>query len=354
MQITVYPWVMEPTEVFETYWRFAAERQALYFNRLCDPDGVWTSDPILRSYRFTNAYRAADRVSQYLIKHVQYAEHRSQAPEDVFFRTILFKIFNRIETWEALERAHGPIEYSSTDLNLLSEALEGLMRRGESIYSAAYIMPSPNLGRGRKHENHLALLAMMMGDRLPHRLTQTQSLSAVYSALLDYPSLGRFLAFQFAIDLNYSTLIDFPEESFVVAGPGAVDGISKCFVETGQVSPEETIMDVYNAQSHAFADYKITFKSLFGRPLMPIDCQNLFCEISKYARVAHPERPGVSGRTRIKQGYKRSARALPEPFFPPKWQLNDAVGSVIQSYMPRPKRGRPSEIVEDRSLLRVG
>jgi hypothetical protein len=28
----------------------------------------WTSDPIIQVHKFTNAYRAADRVSQYLIK----------------------------------------------------------------------------------------------------------------------------------------------------------------------------------------------------------------------------------------------------------------------------------------------
>ncbi|WP_290947623.1 nucleotide kinase domain-containing protein [Hyphomonas sp.] len=318
---------MKPTEVFETYWRFAAERQALYFNRLRDPEGPWTSDPILQAYRFTNAYRAADRVSQYLIRHVQYNDQRSAAPEDVFFRTMLFKIFNRIETWEALEQSHGPIEFERVDFNLLSGTLEELMRRGQPVYSAAYIMPSPNFGHSRKHDNHLALLSKMMEDRLPRRLMQKPSLSEVYASLLEYPSLGRFLAFQFTIDLNYSALIDFPEASFIVAGPGAIDGISKCF-NSPTMAPEDIIMDVYETQAKAFADYGIQFQSLFGRPLMPIDCQNLFCEISKYARVAHPERAGVSGRTRIKQGYSRTAAALPTPFFPPKWNLNDEVADI--------------------------
>jgi len=318
---------MKPTEVFETYWRFAAERQALYFNRMRDPEGPWTSDPILQAYRFTNAYRAADRVSQYLIRHVQYNDQRSAAPEDVFFRTMLFKIFNRIETWEALEQSHGPIEFERVDFNLLSGTLDELMRRGQPVYSAAYIMPSPNFGHSRKHDNHLALLSKMMEDRLPRRLMQKPSLSEVYASLLEYPSLGRFLAFQFTIDLNYSALIDFPEASFIVAGPGAIDGISKCF-SSPTMAPEDIIMDVYETQAKAFSDYGIEFQSLFGRPLMPIDCQNLFCEISKYARVAHPERVGVSGRTRIKQGYSRAAAALPTPFFPPKWNLNDEVADI--------------------------
>jgi hypothetical protein len=62
---------MTPTVVFDTYWRFAAERLAMFYRRYSNPIGPWTSDPILRTYRFTNSYRAADRVSQYLIREVQ-------------------------------------------------------------------------------------------------------------------------------------------------------------------------------------------------------------------------------------------------------------------------------------------
>ena len=32
----------------------------------------WTEDPIIAQYRFTNVYRASDRVSQYLIQNVIY------------------------------------------------------------------------------------------------------------------------------------------------------------------------------------------------------------------------------------------------------------------------------------------
>ena len=60
----------------------------------------WTEDPILSVHRFTNTYRASDRVSQYVIRHVIY--DGSQKAEEVFFRTILFKLFNKIETGEAL------------------------------------------------------------------------------------------------------------------------------------------------------------------------------------------------------------------------------------------------------------
>jgi hypothetical protein len=139
--------------------------------------------------------------------------------------------------------------------------------------------------------------------------------------LLGYPGLGPFLAFQYAIDLNYSTLIDFSEADFVVAGPGALDGIAKCFGGTASLSAAAMIHHVTENQDEEFARRGLTFPGLFGRKLQPIDCQNLFCEVSKYARVAHPDIPGISGRTRIKQTYGRPSLVGREPLFPPKWRL---------------------------------
>ncbi|MEN6543667.1 nucleotide kinase domain-containing protein [Parvibaculum sp.] len=312
---------MEITPVYDTYWRFAAERQAIYMRRLSDPVGPWTADPILAAYRFTNAYRASDRVSQFLIREVQYHEDRSQEPREVFFRTLLFKIFNRIDTWLALERELGPLTWGATDLDDMTRVLDTLMAKGQRLYSAAYIMPAPALGHARKHANHLALIKRMLDDRVPERIRQARSLRSVFETLLRYPGLGPFLAFQYTIDLNYSTLLDHDESDFVIAGPGALDGIAKCFTHTGHRSPEEVIYWVYEQQERAFADAGLAFQILFGRRLQPIDCQNLFCEISKYARVAHPEIKGLSGRTRIKQSFRRTLDPLPPPMFPPRWNL---------------------------------
>ena len=62
------------------------------------------------------------------------------------------------------------------------------------------------------------------------------------------------------------------------------------------------------------------FQNLWGRPLQLIDCQNLFCEVDKYARVAHPEVAGASGRTRIKQKFTPRPAPIPQ-WYPPKWGL---------------------------------
>jgi hypothetical protein len=313
--------VIATTIAYETYWRFAAERLAILYRRRHDPVGPWTTDPILRAYRFTNVFRVTDRVSQYLIREIQYRADRSQEPREVLFRTILFKVFNKIETWEALECSHGPLSWRTVDLDAMDHTLSRRRADGHRIYSAAYMMPAPRFGRAIKHSNHLALIARMMADRLPERLRQAPDLRAVYERILAYSGLGRFLAFQYAIDVNYSSLLDFDEADFVIAGPGALDGISKCFRKTSGRSPEDIIRWVTDRQEIEFAQRGLYFDGLFGRRLQPIDCQNLFCEVSKYTRIAHPEIRGISKRQHIKQVYRRNPQDLPPLLFPPRWAL---------------------------------
>ncbi len=97
----------KPSRVLDTYWKFAAERQEIFFKRFRGDNPPFTQDAILQKYKFTNVYRASDRVSQYLIGKVIY--NGNYSPEDMFFRIMLFKIFNKIETWELLEDSFGEI-----------------------------------------------------------------------------------------------------------------------------------------------------------------------------------------------------------------------------------------------------
>jgi len=79
-------------------------------------------------------------------------------------------------------------------------------------------------------------------------------------------------------------------------------------------------------QEREFDRLGLDFQYLPGRRLQYIDCQNLFCEVDKYARVRHPDVLGRSGRTRIKQEYRHN----PEPidyWFPPKWALNEEIAT---------------------------
>ena len=329
---------LEPTEVYDTYWKFAAERQAVYFRRLFDSMGPWTDDPIIAQHRFTNAYRASDRVSQYLIRHVQYGAGdddpvRSQNSDEMFFRTILFKMFNKIETWQELEWKLGPLKWSNGNLQEVAEELDRMVVGGRSIYSGAYMIPNPPMGGDKKHWNHLTLLDQIMRARVWQHVEQNAvfyfGLRSVYDELAKIPSFGPFLAFQYAIDLNYSDMLICKESEFVVAGPGAIDGISKCFANAKEFKPDEIIAEMADRQDREFERLGLTFGGLFGRKLQLIDCQNLFCEISKYSRVSHPDVGGSAGRKRIKQKYRPASKLMELPFFPPKWGLNERIEACL-------------------------
>ncbi len=151
---------LRPTAVFDSYWRFAAERQAIFFRRLEDAPAPWTKDPILERHRFTNAYRAADRVSQFLIREVIYGNGRSQAEREILFRVMLFKLFNKIETWQLLEHQLGPLNWQDFDLQAYDHVLSRAKAHGTTLYSAAYIIPPVKWsgGDGVKHRGHLHLV----------------------------------------------------------------------------------------------------------------------------------------------------------------------------------------------------
>lgn len=351
----------KPSVVYDTYWKFAAERQAIYYRKLrgemlfadtcaiCNTTGTdkaWlntvdgagrcphrikvltiTKDPILAVHRFTNCYRASDRVSQYLIKNVQYVG--DQDPKEVVFRTLLFKIFNKISTWETLTNEFtkmGAFALVENDIHgdnsPIRRILDEAKNRGDTLYSAAYVMPSPG-NASSKHRAHLDLLASLDYNKI----LGATSLENLYHVLLSIPSFGPFLAFQFAIDLNYSNVFPdtaaFSEDSFVVAGPGARDGLKKCFVDPAGYTCEELIAWTTDRQEKEFERLGLTFETLFGRRLRLIDSQNLYCETSKISRLLHPDVEGVSRRTQIKQLYKPDPMPLSAPFFPPKWGLQE-------------------------------
>jgi len=318
--------LLSPTIVFDTYWKFATARQDIFFSRLRGEQRPWTTDPILQEHKFTNAYRASDRVSQYLIKNVIY--DGDQDIDEVFFRIMLFKLFNKIETWDLLCKYFGEISYKTFKKNYYDKVLTRAIESGTRIYSAAYIMPTG--GRGtkfdRKHRMHLDLIQKMMDDELPKKISQSSSMGKVFELLHCYHGLGDFLAYQYATDINYSTITNFPETQFAIPGPGAIDGIRKCFLKTGGLTDSEIIKVVMEHQEDEFERLHLNFRSLWGRNLMLIDCQNLFCETDKYARIKHPDFKGKTGRTKIKQKFNPNPVKI-KFWYPPKWELNDKIES---------------------------
>lgn len=307
--------------VYELYWKFAAERQRIFEARVAGIPWPWTQDRILQEYKFCNVYRAADRVSQYLIRNVAYREDDSRLADRIF-QIVAFRNFSNIATWESVIEILGRSPHiADLESDAFESALNESKDRNGGLYTGAFILCATNAyGRRIKHLNHVELFRdMFVRSSLAERILEAESLEEIYELLHAFPLMGDFMSYQMAIDLNYSENVNFSENDFTKPGPGALRGIKKVFSDFGGLTPQEVITWMVDHQEAEFARLGLEFNGLWGRPIQAIDAQNLFCETDKYCREAVPEL--ASARSRIKSRYA-AARDPMTLFFPPKWGIN--------------------------------
>src|SRR3954451_8843038 len=111
-------------ETYRYYFYFIQERMKIFWRRYEGWESSLTDDPILGKYKFTNVYRAQDRISQYLIRNVISEKERQFSDVENLLRIIVFKIFNNINTWEYLEGRLGEISIKTFDIDLITALLD--------------------------------------------------------------------------------------------------------------------------------------------------------------------------------------------------------------------------------------
>ena len=310
-------------EVFDLYWYFACERQNIFWKKINGDQAPWTHDKILQEYKFCNSYRVNDRVSQYLLKNVIYNGNKYNY-EDMLFRIILFKLFNKESTWELLSKNFGDILLKDFNTKKYSIVLENAISNGTKIYNDAYIScANKAFGYDRKHDNHLALLDKMFNiDKMQDKIIKCNTMQDAFNIIKGYPLIGNFMAYQLVTDINYSAFVNWKENEFTVAGPGSLRGIKKCFIDKGTMTNEDIIKYMYMHQDEEFKRLNLNFKIIGNRPLQLIDCQNIFCELDKYCRQALPDLK--SNRTKIKKHYVPKKDKI-EYIYPPKWEISRTI-----------------------------
>lgn len=306
-------------EIYDLYWYFANERQNIFIKKLNGDTPPWTNDPILKIYKFCNSYRVNDRVSQYLLKNVIY-NGKTYKDEDMLFRIILFKLFNKESTWELLIKEFKDITLSTFDMKEYSKVITNAINNNIKIYNDAYISCATKaFGYDRKHDNHLALLnKMFIIDKVQDKILKCTNMEQAFKIIKSYPLIGNFMAYQLITDINYSDIVDWKEDEFTVAGPGSLRGIKKCFIDKGNLSNEDIIRYMYHHQEEEFKRLNLDFKTIGNRKLQLIDIQNIFCELDKYCREKVPSLK--SNRTKIKKKYTPKQTKI-EYIYPPKWNI---------------------------------
>ncbi|MEJ7679651.1 MAG: nucleotide kinase domain-containing protein [Segetibacter sp.] len=331
-------------EAFQYYFYFIQERMKIFWKRYEGCGKKLTNDPILAKHKFTNVYRAQDRVSQYLIRNVISEKEEQFTDVDVLLRIIVFKIFNNIQTWEFLESKLGEITVKTFNVHIITQLLNERIKQ-VPIFSAAYMMTGTHEKYkmyDRKHEKWLRMVEqeLLIGKGF-ERIIKARSLNGVYNILLKCSFIGEFLAFQYAIDFNYSNVISFDENSFVKAGIGAIRGIKSVF-QILDLMHLKTVLNSLRITSIGINrnTASLDFKNLFGRQPQLIDLQNCFCETDKYLRVKMPEL--LVGNVRIKQKFDKPKGSIAY-LFPEKWGINKYIN---QCTFPPCRCSSPAKVIQ--------
>lgn len=279
---------------FDLFWKFVHERQEIWLRRhIKSQSPPWTEDSVLRRYRFTNVYRILDPGTQYVVEEILDSPHPRP---DRLFNCIIYRILGRRETHSAL----GVLELPSFTPSGFEHRLREIKNeKDHAVFTGAYtVAPYHQLGGRDKIEN-VSLLAERISkyiDRLIVDLEDTRDLREAYQALRDVPGLGRFLAFQVAVDLTYPltsnggrAFIPHSPDEWAVAGPGARRGLAILKKDKGLENLDVMTM-MHDNQIQEFERRGLNFSFLEDqngdRMLLSVaDIQNCLCEFSKYCRI---------------------------------------------------------------------
>ncbi|KAF8450433.1 hypothetical protein L210DRAFT_289907 [Boletus edulis BED1] len=292
MTVTINEREYRLTQAFDTFWRWAGERHAIDEKRRAGLPSPWSTDPILASNKFCNAFRVLDRVSQYIVAEV--IEKGPQRREEVTFRVLLFSTYTSIRTYETLRKNIQPFTWQAYKRANYERVLRDLYNKGTAIYTGAYQKPAPELGFAENFMNHLAFLEVLMRE-LPAQLRDAKYLADIFEYLLTYKSMGDFTAYQLVLNLSYSDVIHFCEHDFVVIGLGSRRGLQRCFRDAIPRSVEVDIVRWMQITQHEHFDrLGIKFNGLGpnGLPMMLCDIEHALCELDKYIRQCTKKSPG--------------------------------------------------------------
>ncbi len=258
---------------------FARLRHRLWLTKTYGED-AFPHDPdadVLAGSHYTNLWRELDRGTIYLTNVVQEA---GALEHDVVTNTVWYRLFNKIETNEALVKEFGSLRQAFTDPEQLFSYLSGR----EGNFTNAYIR-CPSTER-LCHEASTSELDEI-ADTVTAALGQLDW-KAARRALGRVYSIGAFLGDQLMMDLTYlggpvhQKLDLAPDDMFTPKfGPGARRGSDYC-LETGQGGPEQVLDDLRQAfddqpRPSTFAGV-ITYNQR--------ELEHTLCEYQKHVRFA--------------------------------------------------------------------
>lgn len=288
-------------EVLRLHHRWFFERYRIKKRKDAGEPQPWTTDPVLRDFRFTNVYREDDRESKYLIQNISTADMDF---ENKFYNTLLFRSYNK---WETMKRIGGPFNWDKIDIPTVFDNLKrieredpnyvfftnafntgGLKRASGSetiittwsderlvaenvdfdkipmfvmikpnktysdlfmapkIEAEAYVAANPQYRLIVRQDQNIPLrivklVQRLYAERFHEKVLGAKDQKECYDIISSVRGYGNFLAYQIFVDLTYIPGFKFSENEFTVSGPGCSLGLSYLFDDKDGMTDEEAL-----------------------------------------------------------------------------------------------------------------
>lgn len=288
--ITAYPHTdSQPLERF-AYW--ISERESIR-KRKAQGKKPYTTDPILRTYRFCNVRREDDRVTRWIATNWRTPNEYDPA---VWHAMLIARFIN----WPATLEECGYPEPWPRRRQDFAKRLIRWDAMGQQVFTGAYIV-STNGAKVGKVQHVLGLFQRaydQIGDRMPYVTTCHEA----YTKLRMVNGIGSFMAAQIVADVKYTPLLKEATDwyTFVAPGPGSLRGLNRVL--------GYGLQSTWTANGFAAAlrDLKHNTSRLvpWVAELHLQDLQNCLCEFDKYERVLH-------GQGKPRSQYRPSLDPLP-------------------------------------------
>ena len=263
------------------YW--VNERHAIYLKKERGELWPWTKDPILVKYKFTNVFRQLDRTTKDLCARLQ--ELRTSNKILVFSNIVIFRLFNRTETYDELFR-NGLCE--EWNCRYATKILENYKKRGNKVFTGAYMVTGGSLnGKGR---SKISMICEAIDDILrdTDTLLKNKTIQDMVGALREYNTVGGFVAYELATDMRHTTILHNAPDIMTWAnpGPGARRGLNRIHDRPlpSRVSEEQMVQEMRIILDHSMRKRKSHVPQLEMR-----DIEHSLCEFDKYMRVFNKE-----------------------------------------------------------------
>lgn len=263
------------------FFAFMAKREQLRLRKAAGGPWPWSDDEILNTYKFTNVKREHDRTTLWMRKHWT-GPHENRPAGEIIFNCALFRYFGTTEFAAAVGWQE------KFDAEAVVRVAGDRQRRGQKIFTGAYIIPSLGIRRAKHEAVCRIILASVWQSRfqLASVAQQTQSWRLVAERLRMLPGFGGtgFLAKEVLQDVMQTPVLRNANDrnTWCPAGPGARRGLNRVFDRPlHQQMPEPKAL---SEMIFLFEQSPAHLPS-FMPALELHDIQFQLCEFDKYERV---------------------------------------------------------------------